>query len=156
GGVCGRRDNMLRGGETGLEELHMRAIVCWMMCLAGAVFAGAAEPSTGSPVDEAISAAIAVLGSTLEKTDGVLAQGNIRKAIRELEAIRDGDGNEEAPAPVNFAVKAAVLKKKFKGKAAYDAKTGVLSLGYDFTKKDQLKDFELADAKPVLIDEALF
>lgn len=44
----------------------------------------------------------------------------------------------------------AMLKAKLAGRASYDQKTGVLTLTYRFGNKDELKDFDLGSAKPVL------
>lgn len=44
-----------------------------------------------------------------------------------------------------------LLRKAFAAsRAAYDPKTGVLTLGYDFKKRDQLKDFDVSNATPEL------
>lgn len=44
-----------------------------------------------------------------------------------------------------------LLRKAFAAsRAAYDQKTGVLTLGYDFKKRDQLKDFDVSNATPEL------
>jgi hypothetical protein len=42
------------------------------------------------------------------------------------------------------------LKTWFHGRAAYDANTGVLTLVYDFTSYDQLKDFKLNGSRPTV------
>lgn len=132
----------------------MRAFGSMTILLFAAVVM-AAEDSGASDADEAIAAAITFLEGQLEDATDPAVQARIRKAIRRLEVVRDGATSEEAAAAVNFDVKPAVLKKKFKGRAAYDAKTGLLTLTYDFGKKDQLKDFDLGDAKPVMADQAL-
>jgi hypothetical protein len=50
-----------------------------------------------------------------------------------------------------LAITSAVLKKKFRGSAVYDDKTATLKLSYDFASKDQLKDFNVGAAKPVIV-----
>lgn len=45
----------------------------------------------------------------------------------------------------------ALLKAKFAGRAAFNKKTGELTLYYDFTNINQLKDFDLKDGKPQLV-----
>jgi len=44
-----------------------------------------------------------------------------------------------------------VLQRKLAGRATYNEKTGVLSLTYPFTSKNELKDFEVSDPPPTII-----
>jgi hypothetical protein len=47
------------------------------------------------------------------------------------------------------------LKKRLRGKVAYDAKTKRFVLMYDWRSENQLKDFVLGNAKPVLTQQTL-
>jgi hypothetical protein len=126
----------------------------WILCLSFTVpHAWAAEPVTA---DDAIQAAIDQLEQSVDKVNDPLAKARIHKAIRELEIILNA-GSETPVAPkITFEVKPAVLKKKFQGKAAFDPKSGELSLIYDFTRKEQLKDFEVKkDAQYTLLNKSL-
>jgi hypothetical protein len=49
----------------------------------------------------------------------------------------------------------ALLKRKFAAEAAFDPKRNELTLKYDFSTKDQLKDFDLGDSKPSLTKRVL-
>jgi hypothetical protein len=126
----------------------------WILCLSFTVpHAWAAEPVTA---DDAIQAAIDQLEQSVDKVNDPFAKARIHKAIRELEIILNA-GSETPVAPkITFEVKPAVLKKKFQGKAAFDPKSGELSLIYDFTRKEQLKDFEVKkDAQYTLLNKSL-
>ena len=50
-----------------------------------------------------------------------------------------------------FVVKPATSKKKCAAKSSFNAKTGEMTLAYDFTNKNQLADFDVTDAKNVLL-----
>ncbi len=137
----------------------------WILagCCACLLLTSHAEAFEDEPEEDAIIAAIDFLEGQVEETADVLAQAKIRLAIRELEEILDSemDVADEAPAlideaPVIIDVKPAALKKLFKGRAAYDTKIGVLSLTYDFARKDQLKDFEFEDEPPRVAEQALW
>lgn len=133
----------------------MRAALCCVIFLIGLSSVRAEDAVKESAADDAIAAAIAVLEAKLDETDDTLAKARIQRAIRELETVME-DGNEKPVVdPVSFEVKPAVLKKKFQGKAVYEPKSGLLSITYDFAKKDQLKDFEFADAKPIITSRTL-
>lgn len=112
------------------------------------------EKPKPSPADEVIRSAIDQMDAQLEKIDDMAARQKLMKAIEQLESVLYEDGKNSDASP-DFEVKPLVLKKKFQGKAAYDAKTGQLSLFYDFTKKEQLKDFDLNDAKVAITNKAL-
>lgn len=54
---------------------------------------------------------------------------------------------EEKPVKVDVKI---LRKKLAASKVSYDDKRGVLALGYDFKKRDQLKDFDISNATPVV------
>lgn len=122
-----------------------------LISLGGAIAFGEDE----SPADKAINKAIADLDKAKLTLKDPLDQAKIDKAIRELEIII-GDEDATKGAPLNFVVKPADLKKKFGGKATFNAKTGELTLAYDFGQKSQLSDFEVADLKVLLKDKTLY
>ena len=47
------------------------------------------------------------------------------------------------------------LRKRLRGKVAYDAKTKRFVLMYDWRSENQIKDFDLTNAKPVLAQQTL-
>ena len=57
--------------------------------------------------------------------------------------------------PRTHATTLEALKKRLRGKVAYDAKTKRFVLIYDWKSENQLKDFDLANAKPVLRQQTL-
>lgn len=116
----------------------MKWTVCILCLCFTALNARAADPLTA---DDAIQAAIDQLEYSADKVNDPLAKAKIHKAIRELEIILHPGDNPVVP-KLTFEVKPAILKKKFQGKAAFDPKSGELTLSYDFTRKEQLKDFE--------------
>jgi hypothetical protein len=107
------------------------------------------------PAEDAIRAAIAVLEAKLGETENASAQSKISRAIRELEAVLAIPAKTEPAPPISFDVKPAQLKKKFSGRAIYEAKSGLLSITYDFTNRDQLKDFAFANANPIVANRVL-
>lgn len=127
----------------------LSAFVCF--ALLGAVHA--AEPPAS---DEAIAESIVLLEARKAQIDDPLEQAKIDKAIEELESMLS-----EAPKPgnapaVGFEVKPSVLKKKFQGRSAYNVRTGELALIYDFSKKEQLRDFEGRNAKPIVANKGMY
>jgi hypothetical protein len=109
-----------------------------------------------SRADKAIAKAIADLEAARDSIGDPIDKAKIDKAVRELEAVVGGEEESAKPAMLNFVVKPATLKKKFGGKATFNAKTGELTLAYDFNQKSQLSDFEVNDLNVVLRDKALF
>ena len=81
-----------------------------------------------------------------------LAIGDLQKLLSPAKKT-----GAEAKADPDLAklVTQALLKKKFVGKAAFNPRTNELTLLYDFANKDQLKDFNLGDAKPVVAKGAV-
>jgi len=96
-----------------------------------------------SKADEAITDAIELLTSRQREMPSIDQKAKIDRAIAELrktinavEPARDG---KQVVTPLQ-------LRKLFSGKAIYDEQSGLLTLTYDLTKKEQLKDFDTAGA----------
>lgn len=127
-----------------LRRLMSALLVC--------TFAGVVIAADKSPAELAIAKAIAVLEADRDKADDPLEKAKIDKAIRELEVLiedpdADSKPNAAKSSAIKFVVKPAVLKKKFGGKSVFNAKTGELTLTYDFSQKGQLADFETKSVK---------
>jgi hypothetical protein len=61
-----------------------------------------------------------------------------------------------APAiPLGDLLTPAALKERFKGRAIYDAASGELSLAYDFSNSDQLRDFTSDAGKAAVVNRSL-
>lgn len=108
-----------------------------------------------TPGEEAIKEAITILEARKAQAEKKEDKDKIDRAIADLGKLLPGapkEGGEKAKADPDLAklITPALLKKKFAGKAAFNPKTGELTLVYDFATKDQLKDFDLGDAKPVV------
>jgi hypothetical protein len=111
--------------------------------LVGSLGSTALAADEESPAQEAIKEAINILEARKARTEKKGDQDKIADAIAALQKLLPtkaaGDGKKITP---------AILRKKFQGKASYNSKTGLLTLVYDFSSTDQLKDFELDDSKP--------
>jgi hypothetical protein len=110
-----------------------------------------------SPAEEAIREAITVLEARKSQVEKKEDKDKIAKAIADLEKLlppKKGADPKDGGDLGKFLTP-ALLKKKFAGKAAFNPKTGELTLVYDFSAKEQLKDFDLKDAKPTLKAGAL-
>jgi len=112
-----------------------------------------------NPGEEAIREAITILEARKAQAEKKDDKDKIARAVADLEKLlpaakKDG---AEAKADPDLAklVTPALLKKRLAGKAAFNPKTGELTLVYDFKDKDQLKDFDLGDAKPVVAKGAV-
>ena len=126
------------------------SLLCMMAILAVSDFVRAADPT---PSEKAITEAIKLLEAKRDTIDDAIEQAKVDKAIRELEALIEDPDNpkpEAMPAPIDFDVTPAMLKKKFAGKAIFNPKTHELTLTYDFAGKAQLSDFEVNDTKAVV------
>lgn len=121
----------------------LRIISSLAICLLAATLL-AEEPTPG---EKLIKKAIADLEAGRDKLDDSLEQAKIDKAIRELEAVIGEEEKDPKPEKLTFEVTPAMLKKKFAGKAVFNAKTGELTLAYDFPGKNSLSDFEVTDQK---------
>lgn len=130
-------------------------IRCLILISAITLLGSAVLSADESRADKAIGKAIADLEAVRDSLSDPLDKAKIDKAVRELEAVVGGEEDTTKPVPLNFVVKPATLKKKFGGKAAFNAKTGELTLAYDFGQKSQLSDFEVNDLKVVLKDKFL-
>jgi hypothetical protein len=105
-----------------------------------------------TPGEEAIKEAITILEARKAQAEKKEDKDKIARAITDLEkllpAAKKAVGKEKPVPDLAKLITPAMLKKKFAGKAAFNPKTSELTLVYDFTAKDQLKDFDLGDAKP--------
>lgn len=135
-----------------------RLLVCSLLnCLFISISWGAEKPRS----EEAISKAIVLLESERGKTEDLLEQAKIDKAIRDLESLITEAEVDSKPtnasklSVMDFAVKPAALKKKFGGKATFNPKAGELTLMYDFVAKGQLVDFESNGANVVTARKTL-
>jgi hypothetical protein len=108
---------------------------------------------TKTPAQEAIKEAITILEAHLAQAEKKADQDKIADAIAMLQKLLPKTAapeGKDAPPRDKLNITSAILKEKFQGNAAYDPKTGLLTLGYDFSSKDQLKDFDLNDSEPVV------
>jgi hypothetical protein len=62
---------------------------------------------------------------------------------------RIDSGSPTVPPAGGLPLSTVMIRKNLRGKAAYNPKTGELSLGYDFLNRAQLQDFDLQKAHPV-------
>lgn len=129
-----------------------------LACVVVAVGLGCAL-ADDTPGEEAIREAITVLEGRKAQVEKKEDKDKIARAIGDLEKLlpaakKDGE-QAKGDADLVKLITPAALKKKFAGKAAFNAKTGELLLVYDFKDKAQLKDFDLGDAKPVMKPGAL-
>jgi hypothetical protein len=118
----------------------------WLTVLLGlscACVSAAAEPSA----DDILREAINLLNSRKEALHSSAEQKRIDEAVDAL-LQRIGGGAPAVP-PTGLPLSTAMIRKKLRGKAAYNAKTGELSLSYDFLNRAQLQDFECEKAHPV-------
>ncbi len=125
-------------------------LLCIMACLAVSETVLVADQT---PSEKAITEAIKLLEGKRDTIDDAIEQAKVDKAIRELESLIEDPDNpkpEAMPAPIDFEVTPAMLKKKFAGKAVFNPKTNELTLTYDFGGKAQLSDFEVNDMKSLV------
>jgi hypothetical protein len=105
-----------------------------------------------SPAEDAIREAITVLEARKAQAEKKEDKDKIARAIAELEKLvpakKGADPKDDGD--LGKLLTPALLKKKFAGKAAFNPKTGELTLVYDFSAKEQLKDFDVGDGKPSL------
>lgn len=109
------------------------------------------DPSSG---DEAIKEAITILEARKAQAENKADQDKIAKAIGALEKLlmKPGDPKKADPGKAVEAIELtpALLKKKLAGRAVFNKKIGELTLLYDLKDKNDLKDFDLGDAKPTV------
>lgn len=112
-----------------------------------------------TPSEKAIGEAIKLLEKERDGIDDAIEQAKVDKAIRELEALIDGG---ESPAmerpvaePLDFEVNLMTLKRKFAGKPTFNAKTGELTLVYDFSAKTQVGDFDATGMTVAVVKKRL-
>jgi hypothetical protein len=110
-----------------------------------------------SPAEDAIREAITVLEARKAQVEKKEDKDKIAKAIADLEKLVPATKAADPKSDGDLAklLTPALLKKKLVGKAAFNPKTGELTLLYDFSTKEQLRDFDLKDAKPTLKAGAL-
>jgi hypothetical protein len=104
----------------------------------------AAEPSA----DDILREAINLLNSRKAALHSSAEQKRVDDAVDAL-LQRIGGGSPAVPPAAGLPLSTAMIRKKLRGKAVYNAKTGELSLGYDFLNRAQLQDFECEKAHPV-------
>lgn len=116
------------------------AVSCILALL---VFSCSTRADDESPSDAAIKEAITILEARQAKTQSKADKNKIAKAIETLEKQLSPDQNpaDKPEAAKVTEISPEALRKKFGGKAAFNSKTGELTLVYDFKNKDQLKDF---------------
>lgn len=102
-----------------------------------------------SPADEAIQEAITILEARKAQAEVRVDQEKIAKAIAALEKYLTKNNDPDAPKEP-LKITPTQLRKKLQAKAVFNPKTNELTLVYDLSKPDQLKDFELNGAEPVV------
>lgn len=107
---------------------------------------GLALHAADDPAHEAIKEAITILEARKSQSTKKAEQDKIAEAIAAMQKLLAV--SKDVPAQVEITP--AVLKEKFQGKGVYNVKTGVLILTYDFSSKEQLKDFDAKGNKPVV------
>jgi hypothetical protein len=136
-----------------MHRLIILSVVC-VVVLLGALVMPTPADDTETPAQEAIKEAITILEARQAQAAKKADQDNIADAIAALQKLlptkAPAGSGKDAPAEDELKITPALLKKKFQGKASYDAKTGVLTMVYDFSSEEQLKDFELDDSTPVV------
>lgn len=129
-----------------------------LACVVVAVGLGCAL-ADDTPGEEAIREAITVLEARKAQVEKKEDKDKIARAIGDLEkllpAAKNDGGKAKADADLVKLMTPAALKKKFAGKAVFNAKTGELTLVYDFKEKEQLKDFDLKEVKATVKAGAL-
>ncbi|MCX7408693.1 MAG: hypothetical protein NTZ32_11490 [Planctomycetales bacterium] len=105
------------------------------------------KPDLDKPISFASVASVASVANagSVERVE------NGEKVGKKVESERD----TEKPSARDVKVSAALLKKKLKGKASYNATSGELVLIYDFKDKSQLQDFDLRDAEVSVANQIL-
>ena len=107
--------------------------------------------ASDSPSDDAINEAITILEARKARVEGKDDKQKIDLGIADLRkrltAAVPKKGDAKAEQDLTNLITPAKLKQKLAGKSVFNAKTGELSLIYDFNQKDQLKDFSSGDAK---------
>jgi hypothetical protein len=104
----------------------------------------AAEPSA----DDILREAIQLLNSRKDALHSSAEQKRIDDAVDAL-LERIDRGASTIPPAGGLPLSTMMIRKKLRAKAAYNAKTGELSLGYDFLNRAQLQDFDCEKAHPV-------
>jgi len=112
-----------------------------LCCAFGTV---AAEPSA----DDILREAIQLLNSRKEALHSSAEQKRIDDAVNDL-LERIERATPATPPSAGLPLSTVMIRKKLRGKATYNAKTGELGLSYDFLNRAQLHDFECKKAQPV-------
>jgi hypothetical protein len=76
-----------------------------------------------------------------------LRVGRLLCVLLFISPLARADESESRPVTVDVKL---LRKKLAASKVSYDDNRGVLTLAYDFKKRDQLKDFDITNATPVL------
>lgn len=129
---------------------HLLAIVI-LIFVHGAVHADESNPAIND-----IETTIMAFQESADhvKSTNPAAYALYTNAIRDLNKYLPGtEAPAKAIAPLVLATK--TLRKMFKGQSKYDAKTGVLSLGYDFNDPACVQDFKIDGTQPDLAKGAL-
>jgi hypothetical protein len=131
------------------------AFVSW--ALAGLLLlGGAGRGADDSPGDLAIRGAIEALRAKKAQAGNKADRDKIDRAITALERVLAQPAvAPDAEDKDAFPLTPELLKDKFHGRATYNAKTGELSLAYDFRNRNQLKDFDLDGANPWMANGAV-
>ena len=98
----------------------------------------AAEIDAESAIQEAISGLEA-------KLPNIKSSADKKKIAVAVESLKSKLSKSKSTSTDAKKIDAAALEAKFKGKAEYNAKTGDLTIVYDFKNEDQLEDFILWD-----------
>lgn len=104
--------------------------------LLGTTARAADDPPGGKAIQDAIKSLQAKKASATDPTD----RDKIDQAVAALQKLI------AKPAAVRHVfpqLTPEMLKEKLHGRASYDAKTGELTLTYDFANQEQMKDFDL-------------
>ena len=123
------------------------------------------DPKSAQKVGKQLGAVAVVTGTITPK--GNKGEAHVRlirvqtgeAVVAASQSIGDVGGKVASAAPAkpstgtnasNGKISPATLKKRFGGKAVLNAKTGELTLTYDFRNQGQLKDFDLSEAKAAI------
>lgn len=126
----------------------MRIVLLTALALVLAVTSPAVAQDE-SPADEAIQEAITILEARKAQAEVRADQEKIAKAIAALEKYLTKNNDPDAPKEP-LKITPTQLRKKLQAKAVFNPKTNELTLVYDLSKPDQLKDFQLNGAEPIV------
>jgi hypothetical protein len=141
-----------------MHRLIILSLACVVLPLGTLVMPALADDAE-TPAQKAIKEAISILEARQAKAEKKADQDTIADAIAALQKLlprkapagkAPAENGKDTPAGEELKITPALLKKKFQGEASYNAETGVLTLVYDFSREEQLRDFELDDSTPVV------